>query len=53
MGASGNPTSKAARLLLAQGTTVRVIGRDAIRLKPLQDAGEDERLSPASTSRFP
>lgn len=41
LGANGNITSKAAKLLLAEGEKVRVIGRDAGRLKPLKDAGAE------------
>ena len=52
MGANGNITSKTARLLLAQGETVRVIGRDAIRLKPLRDAGAELALGDAVDASF-
>jgi uncharacterized protein YbjT (DUF2867 family) len=52
MGANGNITSKAARLLLAQGKTVRVIGRDAIRLKPLRDAGAELAVGDALDANF-
>ncbi len=52
MGANGNITSKAARLLLAQGETVRVIGRDASRLKPLRDAGAELAVGDAPDANF-
>ncbi len=52
MGANGNITSKAARLLLGQGKTVRVIGRDAIRLKPLRDAGAELAVGDALDVTF-
>jgi uncharacterized protein YbjT (DUF2867 family) len=52
MGANGNITSKAARLLLAQGAAVRVIGRDATRLKLLRDAGADLAVGDALDANF-
>ena len=52
MGANGNITSKAARLLLSQDKTVRVIGRDAIRLKPLRDAGAELAVGDALDVNF-
>jgi uncharacterized protein YbjT (DUF2867 family) len=52
MGANGNITSKAAGLLLAQRKTVRVIGRDAIRLKPLRDAGAELAVGDALDATF-
>ncbi len=52
MGANGNITSKAAGLLLAQRKTVRVIGRDAIRLKPLRDAGAELAVGDALDADF-
>ncbi|HZP91723.1 MAG TPA: NAD(P)H-binding protein [Burkholderiales bacterium] len=41
MGANGNITSKAAKLLLSRGAKVRVVGRAAARMKALQDAGAE------------
>lgn len=52
MGANGNITSKAAKLLLAQGRKVRVVGRDAARLKPLGDAGAELAVGDALDSNF-
>jgi len=52
MGANGNITSKTARLLLGQGKTVRVIGRDASRLKPLRDAGAELAVGDALDTNF-
>jgi uncharacterized protein YbjT (DUF2867 family) len=39
LGANGNITSKAARILLSQGNDIRVVGRSAARLEPLRQAG--------------
>jgi len=52
MGANGSITSKAARLLLARGQTVRVIGRDASRVKPLRDAGAELAVGDALDANF-
>ncbi len=52
MGANGNITSKVAGLLLAQRKTVRVIGRDAIRLKQLRDAGAELAVGDALDADF-
>jgi len=52
MGANGNISSKAAKLLLAQGTKVRVIGRDTARMKPLNDAGAELAVGNALDANF-
>lgn len=52
MGANGNITSKAARLLLAQGQPVRVIGRRPENLRPLQDAGAQIAVGDAADAGF-
>jgi len=52
MGANGHITSKAARLLLQQGQKVRVIGRDAGRLKDLKDAGAELAIGDAMDPKF-
>ncbi len=40
-GATGNTGGEAARALLKAGRPVRVVGRDAVRLQPLVDAGAE------------
>ena len=52
MGANGQIASKAATLLLSRGKKVRVIGRDAARLKPLRDAGAETAAGDALDPRF-
>ena len=52
MGANGNITSKVAKRLLDQGKRVRVIGRDAGRLRPLKDAGAETAIGSALAARF-
>lgn len=52
MGANGNVTSKAARQLLTHGRKVRVIGRNAGRLKSLNDAGADLAVGDAQDASF-
>lgn len=52
MGANGNITSRAARLLLAQSEKVRVIGRDAARLQSLKDAGAELAVGNALDASF-
>lgn len=52
MGANGNITSKLAKLLLEQGRKVRVIGRDASRMKALVDAGASLAIGSASDANF-
>jgi uncharacterized protein YbjT (DUF2867 family) len=52
MGSNGNITSKAARLLLQQGKKVRVIGRDAARLKALKEAGAELAVGDALDAKF-
>src|SRR3954468_24718036 len=39
LGSNGHITSRAARLILAQGESVRVVGRSAASLEPLKSAG--------------
>jgi uncharacterized protein YbjT (DUF2867 family) len=52
VGANGNITSKAARLLLAQGQGVRVVGRNARRLEPLRQAGADLAIGDVADAGF-
>lgn len=52
MGANGNIASKAAKLLLARGEKVRVIGRVASRMQPLQAAGAEVVVGDALDARF-
>lgn len=52
LGANGNITSKATRLLLAQGKRARVVGRNAQRLQPLREAGADIAIGDAADARF-
>lgn len=52
MGANGNITSNAARRLLERGAKVRVIGRDAGHLRPLQDVGAEAAVGNALDVRF-
>lgn len=48
MGANGNITSHAARALLQQGRRVRVIGRSAATLAPLQQLGAELAIGDAT-----
>jgi len=52
MGSNGNITSKAAKLLLQQGKKVRVIGRDAAKLKALKEAGAEAAVGDAMDAKF-
>jgi len=52
MGSNGNITSKAARLLLQQGKQVRIIGRDAAKLKSLKEAGAELAVGDALDAKF-
>jgi uncharacterized protein YbjT (DUF2867 family) len=52
MGSNGNITSKAARLLLAHGEAIRVIGRSASRLAALKAAGAELSLGDVRDSAF-
>jgi uncharacterized protein YbjT (DUF2867 family) len=52
MGANGNITSKAAKLLLQQGHKVRVIGRSATSLASLKQAGADIAIGDAQDAGF-
>jgi len=52
MGANGNITSKAAKLLRAQGKSVRVVGRDGARMRALKDAGADLGIGDAKDAGF-
>jgi uncharacterized protein YbjT (DUF2867 family) len=52
LGANGNITSKTARLLLAKGKAVRVVGRDRQHLEPLRQAGADIALGSVADARF-
>lgn len=52
MGANGNITSKTTKRLLDRGERVRVIGRDAGRLRPLMDAGAESAVGSALDARF-
>jgi uncharacterized protein YbjT (DUF2867 family) len=52
LGANGNITSKAARLLLGQGRKVRVVGRSAQRLESLRQAGAETAVGDAADARF-
>lgn len=52
MGANGNITSKAAKLLLADGRRVRVIGRDATHMSQLKAAGAGLSIGDALDTDF-
>lgn len=52
MGANGHITSRAARALLQQGHAVRVIGRSAATLAPLQALGAELALGDAKEAGF-
>lgn len=52
IGANGNITAKAVRLLLAQGKAVRVVGRSREHLRPLQDAGAQITVGDAADPGF-
>ena len=52
MGANGNITSKLAKRLLGQGKKVKVIGRDAARLKSLKDAGAELAVGSTTDAAF-
>lgn len=52
LGANGNITSKAVRLLLAQRKPVRVVGRDAKRLAPLRQAGAETMVGDVGDVAF-
>jgi uncharacterized protein YbjT (DUF2867 family) len=52
MGANGNITSRAARTLLQQGRKVRVIGRNAATLAPLQALGAEPAIGDAQQAPF-
>jgi uncharacterized protein YbjT (DUF2867 family) len=52
MGANGNITSRAARLLLDQSRPVRVIGRSASNLAPLRERGAELAVGDASDAGF-
>ena len=52
LGSNGNITSKAARLLLAQGAPVRVVGRNASSLTALKSAGAQIAAGDVNDERF-
>lgn len=52
LGANGNITSRLARLLLAQGHPVRVVGRDARRLEPLVRLGAQAAVGELGDAAF-
>lgn len=52
MGANGNITSKTAKLLLAQGRPIRVLGRSAERLQGLRDAGAEIATGDVADAAF-
>jgi uncharacterized protein YbjT (DUF2867 family) len=52
MGANGNVTSRAALALLNQGRPIRVIGRNATSLAPLQQRGAQLGIGDARDARF-
>ncbi len=52
LGASGNTGRVAAEALLARGEKVRVVGRDAEKLAPLQARGAEVALGDASDASF-
>ena len=52
LGSNGNITSKLATLLLAQGATVRVVGRNAKSLAPLQTVGVDTAVGDVADADF-
>jgi uncharacterized protein YbjT (DUF2867 family) len=52
LGAHGNITSRAARTLLQQGQPVRVIGRSAAALAPLQQLGAQVAVGDAQDAAF-
>ncbi|MBL8521774.1 MAG: NAD(P)H-binding protein [Betaproteobacteria bacterium] len=52
LGSHGNITAQAARLLLAQGRKVRVVGRDASALSALKAAGAEIALGEVTDAAF-
>lgn len=52
MGANGNITSRAARMLLQQGEPVRVIGRNAATLAPQRELGAELAIGDAQQADF-
>lgn len=52
LGANGNITSKLARLLLSQGHSVRVVGRNAGRLQTLKRAGAEIAIGDIADRSF-
>jgi uncharacterized protein YbjT (DUF2867 family) len=52
LGSNGNITSRAARLLLAQGAPVRVVGRSAASLAALKSAGAQVATGDANDEGF-
>lgn len=52
LGANGNITSKAARILLSQGKAIRVVGRRAQNLAPLRQAGAELAIGSVSDAEF-
>jgi len=52
LGANGNITSKAVRLLRAQNQSVRVVGRDAARLRALKEAGAELAVGDVQRAGF-
>ncbi len=52
IGANGNITSKLAKVLAGRGKQVKVIGRNADRMKALKDAGVELAIGSATDSSF-
>lgn len=52
MGANGNITSRLAKVLAGRGERVRVIGRNADRMKALKDAGVELAIGSAADASF-
>lgn len=52
LGANGNISSKIARILLAQGNPVRVVGRSATRIEPLARLGAEPAVGDVADSAF-
>jgi uncharacterized protein YbjT (DUF2867 family) len=52
LGANGNITSKAVRILLSQGKRARVVGRGAQRLQSLRQAGAELAVGDITDVQF-
>jgi uncharacterized protein YbjT (DUF2867 family) len=52
MGSNGNITSRLAKILVGQGKKVKVIGRNALHMKPLSEAGIELAIGSAVDAAF-